>query len=225
MTGRVTDVKIVQSNKIFMDEKNCEFCKMVKTDFKEKLERKIEETENFSVFVTKGPLTLGHLLIAANKHYLSMATIPKEYFPELRLLRESLGERLTTAFHYPQTILFEHGPSKHELKGGCCVDHAHIHIMPARLPSTRIVRKIKEALGDYKTFESYKDLEELADEDTAYVFFEFDGIKYFFEIKKAMPSQFVRQIIGKYVGREYTWDWRQNPRHEDIIETYERLRK
>ena len=79
-------------------------------------------------------------------------------------------------------------------------------------------------MGDYKTIEKYKELNELADDETAYTFFEFDGIKYFFEIKKQMPSQFVRQTIGKYVRREFTWNWRQNPRIEDIIETIERLK-
>lgn len=208
-----------------MQHLDCGLCFEITKGLTEgRVNRIIEQTKNFCAFVTKGPLALGHLLIATNEHFLSMATVPREYFPELRNLREDLGARLTAAFHFPQTILFEHGPSKHDLKGGCCVDHAHMHIMPVHLPSTRVVRKIKEALGDYKTFESYGEFGELADEDTAYAFFEFDGIKYFFEITKQMPSQFVRQIIGKYVGREYTWDWRQNPRIEDIIETVERLK-
>ena len=202
----------------------CELCyeNLIK---EEGIDRKIVHTENFCAFVTKGPLALGHLLIATREHYLSMATIPKENFSELRLLREDLGMKLTEAFHFPQTILFEHGPSKYNLKGGCCIDHAHMHIMPIHLPSTRVVRKIKESLGNYKTFESYQELSNLADEETAYSFFEFDGTKYFFEIKTPMPSQFVRRIIGKYVGREYTWDWRQNLRIEDMIETIQRLKE
>ncbi|MBU0760495.1 MAG: hypothetical protein KJ600_00215 [Nanoarchaeota archaeon] len=204
---------------------NCGLCSEVKNEpVKGRLNRIIQNTENFCAFVTKGPLGLGHLLIATREHYLSMATIPRDYFPELRGLREDLGVRLTESFHLPQTILFEHGPSKHDLRGGCCVDHSHMHIMPVRLSSTRAVRKIKESLGNCQTIETYEELRQLADEETAYAFFEFDGIKYFSKIEKPMPSQFVRQIIGKYVGREYTWDWRQNPRTEDIIETVERLK-
>lgn len=204
---------------------NCELCKEVSPEYKQEgVDRRIMTTGNFCAFVSKGPLTLGHLLIVTREHCLSMAAMPEENFDEFRSLREELGTRLASAFHLPQTILFEHGPSRYDHRAGCCIEHAHMRIMPVRLPSKRIVRKIKETLGDYKTFESYRQLRDLADDDKAYTFFEFDGIKYFFEIKKPVPSQFVRQIIGKYVGREYTWDWRQNPRIEDIIETVERLR-
>ena len=209
-----------------MELPNCELCKEVSDNYAHKgVNRIIKRTENFCAFVSMGPLALGHLLITTKKHYLSIANIPKEHFDEFRLLREDLGTRLTAAFHFPQTILFEHGSSQYDSTAGSCISHAHMHIMPARLLSQRAVRKIKENLGDYKTFESYQDLSNLADEEVAYTFFEFDGIKYFFEIKKQIPSQFVRQIIGKYVGREYTWDWRKNPRTEDIIETVERLKK
>ena len=204
---------------------NCELCTVVSTDPRgEGIDRRIKTTDNFCAFVSKGPLGLGHLLITPKEHYWSMATVPAEHFDELRMLREELGTRLTSVFHYPQTILFEHGSSRHDAKAGCCISHAHMHIMPTRLPSTRAVRKIKETLVEFRTFESYGDLRKMADEDTAYTFFEFDGIKYFFEIKKDIPSQFVRRVIGKYVGREYTWDWRQNPRVEDIIETVQRLK-
>lgn len=208
-----------------MSEENCQLCDEVSKKPKlGRLNRMIQETPNFSAFVSLGPLVTGHLLITTRNHYLSMATIPENYFPELRQLRENLGTRLTEAFHLPQTVIFEHGPSKYDLKGGCCLDHAHFHILPARLPSTRIIRKIKENLGQPVTIESYRELTELADEETPYTFFEFDGIKYFFEVKKPIPSQFVRQVIGKYLGREYTWNWRQYPRVEDVIETIQRLK-
>ncbi|MFH1802542.1 MAG: HIT domain-containing protein [archaeon] len=193
-----------------------------------RVSRVITETERFSAMVTKGPLSLGHLLIMPKKHYISMATMPEDYFPEFVELRRELGIRLTSAFHFPQTLLFEHGSSRDYLKGGCCISHAHMHIMPVHLPSTRVVRKIQEALEGNcdrsKTIETYRELHDLADEEDAYAFFEFDGMKYFSRISRHMPSQFIRQVIGKYVGREYTWDWRQNPRVEDVIETVQRLR-
>ncbi|MBU0466381.1 MAG: HIT domain-containing protein [Nanoarchaeota archaeon] len=208
-----------------MKEPDCGLCREVSATLeKGRLDRKIEEIENFVAFVSAGPLTLGHLLITSKEHYISMATIPEVQFDELRTLREKLGERLTSAFNLPQTVLFEHGPSKYALRGGCCVDHAHLHIMPVRLPSTRVVSKIKKALGEPKIIESYRGLGEFEDGETAYAFFEFDGIRYLFEVSKPMPSQFVRQIIGKYIGRQYTWDWRQNPRIEDILENVERLK-
>jgi diadenosine tetraphosphate (Ap4A) HIT family hydrolase len=193
-----------------------------------RINRVVAETGRFFAMVSKGPLSLGHLLILPKKHYISIATMPEEYFPEFSELRRELGIRLTSAFHFPQTLLFEHGSSNTDLKGGCCISHAHMHIMPVRLPSTRVVRKIREALegnnSESKAIEMYRELRDLADEETAYAFFEFDGMKHFSRINRHMPSQFIRQAIGKYVGREYTWDWRQNPRIEDIIETVERLK-
>jgi ATP adenylyltransferase len=210
-----------------VQEASCNMCREISTVPAEgRINRIIQETENFSTIVTLGPLVLGHLLIVSREHYVSMGAIPEAHYEELRKLREELGTRLVTAFHLPQTVLFEHGPSKCGEKGGCCVEHAHLHIMPVRLPSSRIVRKVKEALGDYVTFESYEELKKYSEDgENAYTFFEFDGIKHFFEIRKPIPSQFVRQVIGKYVGREYTWDWRQNPRIEDIVETVERLKR
>jgi len=210
-----------------MQENDCGLCDEI-SNFSEKgrMDRKIAETDNFVAFVSKGPLTLGHLLITSREHYISMAEIPKDQFDELRKLREDLGERLTKAFHLPQTVLFEHGPSKYGLKGGCCVDHAHLHIMPVSLPSAAsIVSEIGETLGGCELINDYHELGKFSDGEEAYAFFEIDGMKCLYTVDKDIPSQFFRKVIGKYIGREYTWNWRQNPRVEDIVESVHRLRE
>ena len=92
------------------------------------------ESDNFVVFPSLGQIVEGYLLIAPKKHYIGVSGIPKELYPELEEVCKKVRNKLSEVYCVP--LFFEHGPHK-ESKGGCCIDHAHIHAVPVKTDSHR----------------------------------------------------------------------------------------
>lgn len=93
--------------------------------------RVVRETENFVVLPTIGQIVEGYLLIVSKQHYLSFGHIPAQCFREFMNLKEETRQVLSEVYTSP--IFFEHGPISESKRGGCCVEHAHLHVVPARI--------------------------------------------------------------------------------------------
>lgn len=84
------------------------------------------ESTNFVAIPSLGPLTLGHILIVSKYHFESLAQMGKDKIIECRSFLEKL-----IGIKGPQEdlLIFEHGSYDNQ-KGGGCVTHTHIHIIP-----------------------------------------------------------------------------------------------
>lgn len=161
------------------------------------------ESDKFLVFPSLGQIVEGYLLIASKKHYIGMAEIPENLYTELEKVQEKVKEVLTE--NYCKPLFFEHGAVSESKKGGCCIEHAHIHAVPIKL-------NILESLTgyfEYNKISSFNELKKQSEMQIPYFFLEEDGRRYLFQVRDVVPPQYIRQIIAKKLNCEEKWDWRE----------------
>lgn len=193
----------------------CEFGKDIRDPH-----RILHQTRNFIVTPSKGPIGIeGYLLICSKEHFASMGDLPLELYDELERVLSNTSETLLREYGAAINI-FEHGPRRGSSKGGCCVDHAHLHIV------SHLYKDITPFLIEHhpnrKKIEKLKELK-ICPKDKSYLYFESWRGGYMF-IVDVVPSQYLRQILAVEAGRPEMWDWRQHPDMETFNKTLERLK-
>ena len=179
--------------------------------------RIIYEDEDFVVMPVLGQFTEGGLLLLARAHIPSFAHLEPKLFPRLEQLFKVIGEALQAKWGVPP-LFFEHGPSSQTSKGGCCVDHAHFNIFPARA-SIRPQLHSRMQLP----LQSLSELQRLRNAEFGYLFVqENDATRNVFDGLNA-PSQLVRRIITSQIGRPERWHWRDYPGCDELLATYHAL--
>lgn len=178
----------------------------------------IAETRSLYIIAGLGALTEGYLLLLPKVHYLSIGSLTQTELAELVAVKEVVA-RYIRQFYGP-AVFFEHGSSSINRAGGC-TDHAHLHVCPSDsdfrpyLRSTFREQKISglEELGQY------------AKADIPYLFYEnAHGDKYVYALDEYIPSQFLRKVWAKCVGKPGQWNWSEFIGEENIARTISRMR-
>lgn len=181
--------------------------------------RVLFESDNFLVFPSLGQIVEGYLLIATKRHYIGLGEIPSELHQELEEVQEKVRTVLTNNYGTP--LFFEHGPTSRSKKGGCCIEHAHIHAVPLQVD---ILDDITENFT-YRKINDFNELKKQFARGVPYFFFEDNNRdRYLFEIPDVVPSQYIRQIIAHKIGKPERWDWRSCLGLEELTRTLKKLR-
>jgi diadenosine tetraphosphate (Ap4A) HIT family hydrolase len=168
-----------------------------------KPERKLLlRTAHFVVIPGIGQLVPGYLLIRPTEHFISCGHMPAPLFDELEELKLELRSLLRSVYGTP-TLFFEHGALTERMRGSCCTDHAHVHVMPTDLD---ITAEVVNALAARRV-EGFRALPELIQNATPYVAFENAEGHVYAGNATGAPKQLVRRIIARRLGRE-DWDWK-----------------
>lgn len=188
--------------------------------FGKKINRILKETDNFVVIPTIGHFVDGYLLIISKKHFISMGSLPKTMFSELKYLIRETKKVLYNSYD-KKTILFEHGAvgESFEKRAGCCTVHMHLHVVPVEID---LLRRIKENYCG-KEIISIESLCEYYQRRMPYLFYEDNNEnKYVFEAHQVV-SQYFRQILALELGAEEKGDWRNYYGKEELLKTLEQL--
>jgi len=179
--------------------------------------RVVYQDEQFVLVPPLGQFMEGGLLLLARKHIPSFACLNKQLYEHLERLVEAICA--TLAKHYGvRPLVFEHGPASDWSKGGCCVDHAHFNIFPARV---RLHPHLAERM--HFKIDALSELPRLRAAEFGYLFIqENDGSRHVYDARD-VPSQLVRRIITAGIGRPERGDWRDYLGHEELIATYKAL--
>ena len=204
-----------------MDNFACEYCEEFEKGIfnrggKELSNRIIFESPNFLVFPSLGQIVEGYLLIAPKTHYINIKSLPKELLSELDRVKKLVRDILLENYRVP--IFFEHGPVSKIKRGGCCIEHAHIHAVPLK---ANILHELR-----FFPCQAINNLSDLAEQptDKPYFFYEDNQEKkYIFEIDDIVPSQYIRKIIAAKVGKPDKWDWRYYPEMDNMQATIVKL--
>ena len=181
--------------------------------------RILYSSEKFIVLPALGPLNEGHLLVLTRDHYLNFSQIPYSSTAEFFLLISFLKKSLTST--YGPTILFEHGPVSENRKAGCCITHAHIHMLPLVVDiefqlSSDFQRNKAQGLGDLIFHR----------QQPPYIYYENqNGDSFVYEVYDNLPSQYIRQIIAYSIDNPEIWDWSENLRVNILVDTFKTLEK
>jgi len=218
---------------------NCEFCSEFSSLKQDKLSffhslflhldnRILKETENFVIVPSLGQILEGYLLVITKDHYISMGTLPSQFHVEVNQVIERTSEILRTAYN-TDILQFEHGPSSSSKKGGCCIDHAHVHIVPLNadiLPNIDslpdlVLRERCEA-NAFPGITQY-----FLKENRPYLYINISRAsnnKSIILDANGLPSQYMRRVIAQAIGKENEWDWAIFLGEQEIGNCLQRLR-
>ncbi|MGA9643388.1 MAG: hypothetical protein WBQ72_18460 [Terriglobales bacterium] len=167
----------------------------------------IDESENFYAKAALGHFVFGYTLIISKEHYLSFGYLPENLFPELEAFRDRVLARLHYICRDPITIM-EHGAINRCQRGGACIDHAHLHLMPL----AEDLYPILSRRFSFDELGSISELQRFKDEQTSYLYYQREGVlSHAVRLTQDVPSQLLRRIACQSLGTPELWDWRATP--------------
>ena len=162
-----------------------------------------------------GQFVDGYTLIVAREHFRAFGEMSYAELGFVEELKVHMCSTLRLLYGKP-VVIFEHGCGpKPNQRGGSCIDHAHLHLVPAAV-------SLKDDLAGRFRAKRLSTLADLSRRDTMagpYLYLETgDGERFSFELDSEIPSQFMRRLICRNIGRPDLWDWRIHPFRERIAE-------
>lgn len=176
------------------------------------------ESSNFVVVPTLGHFIPGWLLLIPRLHYPCLGALDPDQLSELMEVK-ARSEALLKSL-YGAVIKFEHGPCSPGTAGSC-VSHAHLHLVPTW-------KDFHSELCTNFTGRRIGDLFELSSEyrnGSPYLFYEDDtGLASVYQAP-LIPSQYMRMLIARHIGRLDQYDWRDYPGESEITIFLQELQK
>lgn len=165
----------------------------------------VRETANFRAVLDIAPLTTGHTLMIPRTHVVAMSFLSEEQWSDLSSLLDELGKKLQRKFSYGLT-LFEHGMGRRGTTADCCIEHAHLHLVPTDMSVADDISRAGHRLlhrGD-----SYDDFRSFCGQEYLYYKAPDESHGRFYDAQRAR-SQYLRQVVGTRVGTT-VWHWQDH---------------
>lgn len=190
---------------------NCLFCRIPEiSDPSNPEDEVIDESENFYAKAALGHFVFGYTLIIPKKHFFGFAYLPEHLVPELEAFRDNVLDKLHSICRPPISIM-EHGAMNRCHRGGACIDHAHLHLMPLAADLYPILSE----RFSFVELESINELRRFRDAQISYLYYQREGLRsYAVELTQDVPSQLLRRLACQALGTPELWDWRHRPLRE-----------
>ncbi len=187
---------------------NCLFCSIPEISAPSNPEDEvIDESENFYAKAALGHFVFGYTLIIPKEHFPSFGYLPEDLFPELEDFQDKVLDKLHNLSQDPITIM-EHGAMNRCQRGGSCIDHAHLHLMPLAADLYPLLSQ----RFSFHELESTSDMRRFSDAHTPYLYYRREGFRGFaVQLSQDIPSQLLRRIACEALGKPELWDWRDTP--------------
>lgn len=173
------------------------------------------ETTNWLVMPTIGPLRPGHLLMVSRRHYTSVGACPDLTNRELEGILEMVAQVLFDVYGLP-VAAFEHGAVSYTKKGGCCVDHAHVHVLPCPF---ELLNPLKESFS-VETITHFSALSLSVEMGQPYLFYQDPAGMRYLLTAPVIASQCMRILIARKQGTPQIWNWRMEPGLDIMAKTF-----
>jgi diadenosine tetraphosphate (Ap4A) HIT family hydrolase len=150
------------------------------------------------------PVVPGHTLLMTRDHMLSMAQVSSDWYEELSSLKEEIFSGLSQ--RYGKVFCFEHGAAVSGVASGICIEHAHLHFIPAEV---RIEEQVEPYVAKAVVIEPI-DFTSILDTVTGtYLYYEDNRQRGFLaHPAKPLPEQFIRRVVATSYGLS-KWDWKE----------------
>ena len=187
--------------------KNCPFCinSMLENNRLANLPTNdtiLFQNKNIYVQVDISPLTIGHILIISNYHYLNFYEMPKEIKEDVIKIKEKL-KIIYKNLYNTDILFFEHGSAQSGY-AGTSIDHAHLHCIPYFNNKLDIKNTLNKMLGDNIECDILANYDFNNQFSYIYIESEKDG-KVIYKVNR-LPSQFLRKLILEKLGdNNFLW--------------------
>jgi len=195
---------------------NCLFCSLPEIASPANPEDEIiDESENFYAKAALGHFVFGYTLIIPKEHFPSFGYLPEDLFPELEGFRDNVLDKLHNLCQDPITIV-EHGAMNRCQRGGSCIDHAHLHLMPLAADLYPLLSR----RFSFDELESISELRRFKDAQIPYLYYQREGLRgHGVQLSQDVPSQLLRRIACQALGQPELWDWRDTPLR-DVLQRF-----
>nr|MDT0660925.1 hypothetical protein [Micromonospora sp. DSM 115978] len=164
--------------------------------------REIASTPGLRLIADLSPLTVGHLLLLPEEHYLSFGHLDAARADGVRAVLSLLRPLYVRTFG--QLTILEHGSSSRI--PSACITHAHWHLLPVNgAHLTELI--VRDGLGPVR-LPDFTALRRFAAADQPY-YYCFDGDNHVaFDAQRRVRSQYLRSVVGALFGiADPEWDW------------------
>lgn len=175
-------------------------------------------SENFVVVPTRGALVKGWLLVVPKQPFLCVGALSDSLRQELEETKELVASIVHDRFG--EVAFFEHGPSQKGHQVGCGVDHAHLHVVPTECPLLVGAKKVSDL--QWTEVEGLRAAVGYFQHSAPYLYVEQSGSSYMAPAQDA-PSQLFRRVIASHIGSPESFNWRDDPKRENVIATVDEL--
>jgi diadenosine tetraphosphate (Ap4A) HIT family hydrolase len=141
-------------------------------------------------------------LLLTKFHIPSFLQLPFAHWDEFRYICGRLKSKLENRYRTP--FLFEHGPGEGP-SSGCCVNHAHLHLLPLEAP----VPSWLEAMIDGRLSRGNGEiLTTISSVRSSYLYYQDQqGCDIVVDnLESPAPCQFIRRAVADHLGiRDWNW--------------------
>lgn len=198
-----------------MDIHNSFFSRTITKDFHSNTyyNQVLFESENFVVIPSLGSLVAGWVLIVPKTYALNMGQLSEALLTELENLATKVSVLIEKDFG-PVTM-FEHGPVASFNQVGCGVDYAHLHLVPININLIQHLAEASNASYEWEELDNISELTSFASRSMPYLFVSTEA-GLFAASDENIPSQLFRRIIANHLLIPEQFDWKFNPKVENI---------
>ena len=180
------------------------------------------ETDRFAVIPSLGGLIEGWLLVVPKDHCICTGAIEPTDHAELEAVKSHAMAAVRDCFG--SATCFEHGPSSPTEPVGCGVDHAHLHVVPARCDLEAGARAIVASELRWRPARAVSETRDYFLAGTSYFYLEQAPNSARIALADGGgPSQLFRKVIARHLGIEDRFDWRNHPMSETVRRTINRI--
>jgi diadenosine tetraphosphate (Ap4A) HIT family hydrolase len=166
------------------------------------------ESLYFYIFPSVGSLIPGHLLIVPKRHYTALSMATKDEIVELEGVISELQSIYKSVLRSSSIFYFEHGILDVDKSLINCVDHAHLHILPAAIDTSDLSFRDTKILN----------ISEVLNIETTtpdYIFFG-DGGRSYISFDQDKHAQYLRKIVHEQLKLQNHWNWRSDAQVANI---------
>lgn len=192
----------------------CLFCSIAKqpSNHTKPEDEILEETRCFYVKPALGHFVDGYTLIISKRHRRSLSYCSTSELSELEHLKQRVSNHLSSMYQQ-SLVIFEHGEVCPGLRAGCCIDHAHLHLIPCDVDPGHIL----EQQFRFELVDEFVSLRKCRQEYKSYIYYEKAlSPRRVFRVETGVPSQYLRRLICENLGHPEEWDWAVFPFRERI---------
>lgn len=196
----------------------CNACRLCQVVNKPEHDREIEDTlldqtDHFQWIPGLGSFVEGYSLVTSKNHVLNTGCFNTDIIDELELVIQKIRKMLRRVYE-KGSIVFEHGSMGNRNYAGSCIEHQHMHILPADL--SHVPKVLSDNFVNHGPMNSMKGLIEFNRNRVPYIYYaSISGEHNVFEVQ-VLPRQYLRQVIAAECGHPQDWDWREKPFKENI---------
>lgn len=170
--------------------------------------KKLDESDNFSVLPCIGPLVKGHVMVVSKYHTDNLSKMGIERIKEYEYLKNRVQQ--SYELYNSNLLEAEHG-AKQENNSGACIIHTHVHWIPNWGNKSNL-------FSNLNLRNKIDKIENIYYEKVPYIFSRGNSSIIRIYSAEDTPSQAIRRIITSEMGKK-SWDWAVYPRYDLIKDT------